>query len=50
MAKIGCGISHKDTKHTDKSSNNKTKTAQTKRRNHRQIIFQNIVKMTQTKV
>jgi hypothetical protein len=26
MATIGCGISHKDEKHTDKSSNNKTKT------------------------
>jgi hypothetical protein len=23
MATIGCGISHKDTKHTDKCSNNK---------------------------
>jgi hypothetical protein len=26
MVTIGCGISHKDTKHTDKYSNNKTKT------------------------
>jgi hypothetical protein len=26
MATVGCGISHKDTKHTDKCSNNKTKT------------------------
>jgi hypothetical protein len=26
IATIGCGISHKDTKHTDKCSNNKTKT------------------------
>jgi len=25
MATVGCGISHKDTKHTDKCSNNKTK-------------------------
>jgi hypothetical protein len=25
MATIGCGISHKDTKHTDKCSNNKIK-------------------------
>jgi hypothetical protein len=24
METIGCGISHKDTKHTDKCSNNKT--------------------------
>jgi hypothetical protein len=24
MATTGCGISHKDTKHTDKCSNNKT--------------------------
>jgi hypothetical protein len=28
MATIGCGISHKDTKHADKCSNNKTKTKQ----------------------
>jgi hypothetical protein len=28
MATIGHGISHKDTKHTDKCSNNKTKTKQ----------------------
>jgi hypothetical protein len=28
MAKIGCRISHEDTKHTDKCSNNKTKTTQ----------------------
>jgi hypothetical protein len=28
MATIGCGISHKDTKHSDKCSNNKTKTTQ----------------------
>jgi hypothetical protein len=28
MATIGCGISHKNTKHTDKCSNNKTKTTQ----------------------
>jgi hypothetical protein len=29
MATTGCGISHKDTKHTDKcSNNNKTKTTQ----------------------
>jgi hypothetical protein len=28
MAIIGCGISHKDTKHTNKCSNNKTKTTQ----------------------
>jgi len=26
MATIRCGTSHKDTKHTDKCSNNKTKT------------------------
>jgi hypothetical protein len=26
MATIGCGISHKDTKHTDKCSSNATKT------------------------
>jgi hypothetical protein len=28
MATVRCGISHKDTKHTDKCSNNKTKTTQ----------------------
>jgi hypothetical protein len=28
MATIGCGISHEDTKYTDKYSNNKTKTTQ----------------------
>jgi hypothetical protein len=28
MATIGCGISHKDAKHTDKYSNIKTKTTQ----------------------
>jgi hypothetical protein len=28
MAKIGCEISHKDSKHTDKCSNNKTKEKQ----------------------
>jgi hypothetical protein len=29
MATIGCGISHKDTKHTDKGRRNKIKTTQT---------------------
>jgi hypothetical protein len=28
MVRRGYGISHKDTKHTDKCSNNKTKTTQ----------------------
>jgi hypothetical protein len=28
MATVGCGISHKDAKRTDKCSNNKTKTTQ----------------------
>jgi hypothetical protein len=28
MATIGCGISHKNRKHTDKCRNNKTKTTQ----------------------
>jgi hypothetical protein len=50
MATIGCGISHKDTKHTDKCSNNRTKTTQTIQQNHRQILFQNTVKITQKKV
>jgi hypothetical protein len=45
MAAIGCGISHKD---TDKCSNNETKkNKETKQRNHRQILFQNTVKVTQ---
>jgi hypothetical protein len=30
MATIVCGISHTDTKHTDKCSNNKIKTRETK--------------------
>jgi hypothetical protein len=30
MATVGCGLSHKDTKHTNKGSNNKTKRTQTK--------------------
>jgi hypothetical protein len=30
MAKIECGIIHKDTKHTDKCSNNKTETTRKK--------------------
>jgi hypothetical protein len=28
MATVGCGISHKDTKHRDKWNNKKTKTTQ----------------------
>jgi hypothetical protein len=28
MATVECGINHKDTKHTDKCSNSKTKTTQ----------------------
>jgi hypothetical protein len=28
MATIRCGVSHKDTKHEDKCSNNRTKTTQ----------------------
>jgi hypothetical protein len=28
MVTVGCGITHKDTKHTDKCSNNRTKTTQ----------------------
>jgi hypothetical protein len=30
MAKIGCGISHKDAKNTDKYSNNKTENTESK--------------------
>jgi hypothetical protein len=50
IATIGCGISHKDTKHTDKCSNNKQRQHRTKGRNHSQILFQNTVKITQQKV
>jgi hypothetical protein len=39
MASTGCGINHKDTEHTDKCGNNKTKTTQIKQQNHRQILF-----------
>jgi len=46
-ATIGCGVSHKDTKHTDKCSNNKVKTIQKQKwQNHRQVLFKNTVKMT----
>jgi hypothetical protein len=51
MATIECGISHRDTKHTDKCSNNKTKTTQ--KHNDEttdKYFFQNTVKLTQEKV
>jgi hypothetical protein len=47
MATIGCGISHKDTKHTDKCSNNKTKTTQKQNDEATDIPFQNTIKITQ---
>jgi hypothetical protein len=49
MAAIGCGISHKDTKHTDKCSNNRTKTAQKllDKSTDKYFFFQNTVKITQ---
>jgi hypothetical protein len=46
MATIGCGISHKDTKHTDKCSNNKTK-IQIQYNKPQTNTFQNTVKITQ---
>jgi hypothetical protein len=49
MATTGCGISHKDTKHADKCSNNKTK-KQRKKMMKPEILFQNTVKITQKKV
>jgi hypothetical protein len=45
MATIGCGISHKESKHTDICSNNKTKTAQ----KQNEETIQNTVKITQRK-
>jgi len=52
IATTGCGIiRYKDTKHTDKCSNNKTKNnTETKRKNYRQILFQDAVKVTQKNV
>jgi hypothetical protein len=49
MATIECEFIHKNTKNTDKYSNKKTKNTETKWRNHRLIIFQNVVKLTQKK-
>jgi hypothetical protein len=50
MATRGCGIIHKDIKHTDRCSNNKNKNnTEIIRRNYRQIVFQNTVKITQKK-
>jgi stalled ribosome rescue protein Dom34 len=48
MTTIGCEISHKDTKQTDKCSNNKTKPAQ-KGNETTDKYFQNIVKTAQKK-
>jgi hypothetical protein len=48
MEITGCGISHKDTKHTDKCSNNKAK-IQNQNDENRHILFQNTVKITQKK-
>jgi hypothetical protein len=48
MATIGCGISHKYTKHTDKYSNNRTKTKQKQKDKtiDKYFIQQNTVKIT----
>jgi hypothetical protein len=47
MAIIGCGISHKDTKHTDKC-NNKTKTTQNQYdETTDKYLFQNTMEITQ---
>jgi hypothetical protein len=45
---IGCEISYKDTKHTDKCSNNKTKTTQKQNETVDKYFFQNLVKITQS--
>jgi hypothetical protein len=46
MATTGCGINHKDTKHTDKCRNNKT----TKPQINTFFFFQNFAKITSKKV
>jgi hypothetical protein len=47
MATKGCGISHKDKNHTDKCSNNKTKTTQKQNEETKdKYFFQNTVKIT----
>jgi hypothetical protein len=48
MATIGCGISHKDTKRTNKCSNKKQEQHRNKTTKP-QIPFQNTVKITQKK-
>jgi hypothetical protein len=48
MPTIGCGISHKDTKHTDKCSNYENST--NKMMKPRTNTFQNIMEITQKKV
>jgi hypothetical protein len=48
MATVRYGISHKDTKHADKCSNNKTETTQKQNdETTDEYFFQNIVKITQ---
>jgi hypothetical protein len=48
MATTGCGIIHEDTKHTDKCSNNKTKTTQKQYdKTTDKYFFQNTVKIIQ---
>jgi hypothetical protein len=46
MATIGCGISHKYTKYTDKCSKNKTKAHKNKVMKTQTSTFQNTVKIT----
>jgi hypothetical protein len=48
MATVVCGICHKDTKYTDKCSNNKTATIQKQNdRTTDQYFFENTAKITQ---
>jgi hypothetical protein len=50
MATTGCGISRKDTKHTDKCSNNKTRRTQNENDEITdKYFFQNTLKITQKK-
>jgi hypothetical protein len=47
MVRVGCGISHKDTKHRDKCSNDKTKTTQKQNdETTDKYIFKSAVKIT----
>jgi hypothetical protein len=49
MATTGCGICHKDAKHTYKCSNSKTTTQEQYDKTTDKYFFQNTVKITQKK-